>query len=82
MDIKNLSLPNTLVNAAQNISINISLQGWPATVAIWAVCGTIVGVAAIYASVKAKTDKSSKKKETPSENKLKCNNVSAEGSSE
>ena len=82
MDMKNLSLPNTLTNATQNISINISLQGWPATVAVWAVCGTIVGIAAIYASVKAKSDILSDKKETHTENKLECNNVPAEGSSD
>ena len=80
--MKKFSLPNTLANTTQSININISLQGWPATVAIWAVCGTIVGVAAIYASVKTKTDKSSNKEETHAENKLKCNNVPAEGSSE
>lgn len=70
MDMKNLSLPNTLANAVKNISIDISLQGWPATVAVCAVCGTIVGVAAIYASVKAKGDKTSNKKETQTECKL------------
>ena len=80
--MKNPSLPNTLANAAQNININISLQGWPATVAVWAVCGTIIGIAVIYSSVKAKSDKLSDKKGTHTENKLQCNNVPTEGSSD
>ena len=50
MDMKNLSLPSSLSTAAQNIKIDISLKDWPATVAVCAVCCTIMGIVAIYAS--------------------------------
>ena len=82
MDMKNLSLPSALSNAAQNIKIDISLKDWPATVAVCAVCCAIVGVAAVKASKKRKDDKPSKKKKTHTDNKSECSNTSAEGSSE
>ena len=56
--MKNLSLPSSLSTAAQNIKIDISLKDWPATVAVCAVCCTIMGIVAIYASIKDKVEKS------------------------
>ena len=58
MDMKNLSLPSSLSTAAQNIKIDISLKDWPATVAVCAVCCTIMGIVAIYAFIKDKVEKS------------------------
>ena len=82
MDKKLPAVFRSLPTIAQNLHINISLKDWPATVAVWAVCGTIVGVTAIIASAKAKDGKTSSKEEPPEEGWQDDGDELTEGSSD
>ena len=84
MDKKFLAFLRSLSTVAQNTRLNISLEGWPGAVAVWALSGAVIGVAAIFASAKAEGDKSDKAqgKEEPGESQLDNSDVPAEGSSD
>lgn len=85
MDKKLLAFLRSLPTIAQNMRLNISLEGWPGAIAVWALSGAIIGVAAIFASAKAEGDKGDKaqgKEEPPGESQQDNSNVPAEGSSD
>lgn len=85
MDKKLLAFLRSLPTIAQNMRLNISLEGWPGAVAVWALSGAIIGVAAIFASAKAegdKDDKAQSKEEPPKEDRQDSGDVPAEGSSD
>lgn len=44
------TITNTLPDVIKNTRLNLSLDGWPATVAVFAICGTVISVCAIKAS--------------------------------
>ena len=85
MNKKFLAFLRSLPTVAQNMRLNISLEGWPGAVAVWALSGAVIGVAAIFASAKAegnKGDKAQGKEEPPRESKQDNSDVPAEGSSD
>lgn len=85
MDKKFLAFLRSLPTIAQNLRLNISLEGWPGAVAVCAIGNTILGVAAIFASAKADSnngDKVQSEEEPPGEIQQDNNDVPTEGSSD
>lgn len=82
MDKKLLAFLRSLPTVAQNLRINISLEGWPGAVAVCAIGNTILGVAAIIAYAKSKDGKTSSTEEPPEEDRQDNCDVPVEGSSD
>lgn len=82
MDKKFLAFLRSLPTVAQNMHLNISLEGWPGAIAVWAISGAVIGVAAIFASAKSEVDKTSDKEEAPDEREQNGDGQPTEGSSD
>lgn len=85
MDKKLLAFLRSLPTIAQNMRLNISLEGWPGVVAVCAIGNTILGVAAIFASAKAESNKGDNvqgKEEPPGESQQDSSDAPTEGSSD
>ena len=82
MDKKLLAFLRSLPTVAQNLRINISLEGWPGAVAVWALSGAVIGVAAIIASAKAEGDITPDQEEPPEVERQDDDDTPAEGSSD
>ena len=82
MDKKFLAFLRSLPTIAQNMHLNISLEGWPGAIAVWALSGAVIGVAAIFASAKSGGDKTSDKEEALDEREQNGDSQPTEGSSE
>jgi len=82
MDKKFLAFLRSLPTIAQNMHLNISLEGWPGAIAVWALSGAVIGVAAIFASAKAEGEKTSGKEEAPDEREQNNDDQTTAGSSE
>ena len=83
MDEKLLAFLRGLAGFAQNTRLNISLEGWPGAIAVWAFSGAVIGVAAILASsAKAEGDQAPGQGEPPEEGQQDNGDAPAEGSSD
>ena len=51
-----LPIINGISKIAKNIQLNLSIEGWPAVVAITAICGTYIAVTAIKEKHSPKTE--------------------------
>lgn len=83
MDKKLLAFLRSLPTVAQNMRLNISLEGWPGAIAVWALSGAVIGVAAILATLaKAEGGQAPDQGEPPEEDRQDGDDASAEGSSD
>ena len=82
MDKKLLAFLRSLPTVAQNMRLNISLEGWPGAIAVWALSGAVIGVAAILASAKAEGEIIPDKEEPPEREWPTTNSTATEGSSD
>lgn len=83
MDKKLLAFLRSMPTIAQNMRLNISLEGWPGAVAVWALSGAVIGVAAILAtSAKAEGGQAPDQGEPPEEDRQDGDDAPAEGSSD
>ena len=83
MDKKFLAFLKGLVGLAQNTRLNLSLEGWPAAIAVWALSGAVIGVAAVLAtSTKEEGGLTPDQGEPPEEDRQDSDDAPAEGSSD
>ena len=82
MDKKLLAFLRSLPTVAQNMRLNISLEGWPGVSAICAAGLLLIGVSATFASAKAEGDQIPDQGEPPEEDQRDKDDVSVEGSSD
>ena len=85
MDKKFLAFLRSLPTIAQNMRLNISLEGWPVVSAICAAGLLLIGVGATFASAKAEDDKGDKiqgREEPSGESQQDNSDVPTEGSSD
>lgn len=79
MNKKLLAFLRSLPTVAQNMRLSISLEGWPGAIAVWALSGAVIGVAAILASGKAEDETIPDKEESPDKDLQDLNDASTEG---
>ena len=82
MDKKFLSFLKGLTGLAQNVHLNISLEGWPAVSAFCAGGLLLLGLGATFASTKAEGDQTPDQGEPPEEDQQDSDDAPAEGSSD
>ena len=83
MDKKFLAFLRSLSTVAQNTRLNISMEGWPGAIAVWALSGAVIGVAAILAtSAKAEGGQAPDQGEPPEEDQQDSDDTPVEGSSD
>ncbi len=83
MDKKFLAFLRSLSTVAQNTHLNISLEGWPGAIAVWALSGAVIGVAAILAtSAKAEGGQAPDQVEPPEEDQQDSDDATLEGLSD
>lgn len=54
-----IPIANSIPDVIKNTRLNLTLDGWPAAAAVFAICGTIISVYAINASQQGESASSS-----------------------